>query len=156
MNQRIEVCPADELQPGDRKIVEVDGLPHSIGVFNVNGEYYALANVCPHHLAPLCKGEITGEMTSESVGDYQLTRKGEVIQCPWHGWKFNITDGISVFNPHTLRTRTYKATVESKTEDQTSEQKRETNEYGTALRGDEPPIDTYDVEIDKNTVVIYI
>jgi nitrite reductase/ring-hydroxylating ferredoxin subunit len=152
MPQRVEVCPASELPPGERTIVEVEGLPHSVGVFNVDGEFYALANVCPHHLAPLCEGTITGEMRSEGVGDFQPVREGEVIQCPWHGWKFDITDGRSVSNPHELRTRTYEATVEKSD----AEVQAEVEEYGTALKGDEPPVDTYDVDVERDTVVVYV
>lgn len=147
-----EVCPTDELPPGEKKIIEIEGLPHSVGVFNIDGEYYALANVCPHQLSPLCEGQITGEMSSEHVGDFQLTRDGEVLQCPWHGWKFNIDDGTSVFNPHKLRTRTYEATVEKPRE----EIDEEVDEYGTALKGDEPPVDSYDVEIEEEVVVVYV
>ena len=151
MPTRIEVCPVSELQPGERTIVEVEGLPHSVGVFNVGGEYYALANVCPHHLAPLCEGTITGEMQSEGVGDFRPAREGEVIQCPWHGWKFDIRDGSSVTNPHKLRTRTYDATVEKPD----AELRAELEEYGTALKGDEPPVDDYDVEVEEDVVVLY-
>lgn len=148
MDTRYEVCPAEELGPGERKIVEPDELPHSVGVFNVDGEYHAVANVCPHQLAPLCEGTITGEMASEGVGDFQPTRDGEVIQCPWHGWKFDITDGTSLFNPHEVRTRTYEAAVE------TPDEQLET--YGTELEGDEPPVDTYDVRVEEATVVVYL
>ena len=153
MARRIEVCPVSKLPPGERTIVEVEGLPHSVGVFNVDGEYHALANLCPHHLAPLCEGTVTGEMHSDGVGDFQLMREGEVVECPWHGWKFDIADGKSVFNPHTLRTRTYEATVETACE---TEATPETDEYGTALKGDEPPVDTYDVDVEEELVVLYV
>lgn len=153
MTQKIEVCSIDKLPPGERTIVEVEGLPHSIGVFNINGEIHALANLCPHHLAPLCEGNVTGEMCSDGVGDFQFTREGEVIECPWHGWKFDIKEGTSVFNPHKLRTRTYEAAVETKS---TGKQIDESDKYGTALKGDQPPIDTYDVDIEEEIVVLYV
>ena len=69
MTRRVDVCPVEELPPGERRIVEVEGLSHSVGVFNVDGEFHALANVCPHHLAPLCEGRITGEMTAAVARD---------------------------------------------------------------------------------------
>jgi len=153
MTDRIEVCPAAELPPGDRTIVDIDGLPHSVGVFNVDGGYHALANVCPHHLGPLCEGEVTGEMCSAGVGDYDLTREGEVIQCPWHGWKFDIETGMSVFNPHELRTKTYETSVETKTEPDVADGE---HEYGTALKGDSPPLDTYDVDVEDEVVVLSV
>jgi len=191
-SRRVEVCPAADLPPGERRIVEVEGLPHSIGVFNVDGEYHALANVCPHHLGPLCEGTITGEMRSAGVGDFRPAREGEVLRCPWHGWKFDISTGESVFNPHELRTRTYETAVEpadgadeageadgacacerpSETDaDAGSGDDRdeagsgdaegeagseEVETYGTALRGEEPPVDTYDVDVESEYVVLYV
>lgn len=177
--KRYEVCQTSELPPGEKTIVETETL--SIGVFNVKGEYYALANACPHQLAPLCRGRITGDVIAPEVGEYELVRKGEIIQCPWHGWKFDIATGNSIFNPHKLSTPTFDVvvepmseadddvesdegaetddgadegeTAESGTDEDASEQERE---YGTRLAGDEPPIDTYDVEIEEGMVVLYV
>lgn len=151
MTRRIELCPTDELPPGEKRIVDVEGLPHDVGVFNVDGEYYALANVCPHQLAPLCEGIITGEMIAPAVGDYELVRQGEIIQCPWHGWQFDITDGTSIFNPHELRTRSYDATVERTDADCDAG-----DECGVALSGAKPPIDSYPVGVEQAVVVLYI
>lgn len=154
--RRIEVCPVEALPPGSRTIVDVEG--REIGVFNVDGEFYAIRNVCPHQLAPLAAGVLTGEMTAPEVGAYELTRQGEVIRCPWHGWQFDLKTGESVFNPH-VRTGTYDVTVES----------RETCDcvdapYGTELAGEEPPVETYDVEVQRasgsdggqDVVVLYV
>lgn len=152
MVNRHEVCPIEELPPGEKTIVEIEGLPYSVGVFNVDGSFYAVANMCPHQLAPLCQGTITGEVTSDGPGDFQMIRDGEVIRCPWHGWKFNIEDGSSVFNPHKLGTLTYEVKVESKSD----EQREQEAEYGTELAGDEPPVDTYDVDVEEEVVVVYV
>jgi nitrite reductase/ring-hydroxylating ferredoxin subunit len=177
MARRIELCPTAELPPGERRIVDVEGLPHSVGVFNVDGEYYALANVCPHQLAPLCEGTITGETKGPAAGEYEMVRKGEIIMCPWHGWQFDITDGTSVFNPHEHSTRQYEATVESKADllvdedaeegdetlpdeagDETgdADESNEVAEYGTSLSGEEPPIESYDVDAEADVVVLYV
>lgn len=144
MPERYEVCPVEELPPGDRRIVELDN-GFSFGVFNVDGEFYALANVCPHQLAPLCEGEITGEMVAGDPGEFERIREGEVIRCPWHGWKFNIADGTSVFNPH-LKTRSFEAGVEAP----------DCVEYGTDLAGEEPPVESFDVEVEDAVVVVYV
>ena len=181
MARRIEVCPVEDLEPGEKLITDVDGLPHSVGVFNVDGEYYALANVCPHHLAPLCQGEITGVITASRVGEYELEREGEVVQCPWHGWQFDIADGTSVFNPHALKTRTYQTAVEraeaagraerdrAEPDEESAVETTDSDEepavgttdsdeerYGTELLGDEPPIETYDVGVERELVVLYV
>src|SRR5438034_6562404 len=107
---RYVVCRVDELRPGQRKIVEFDGL--SIGVFNVKGGYYALYNRCPHKAAPLCLGLVTDGVNGPSRGEYEIVREGEIVRCPWHGWEFDILTGRSWFNPHKLRVRTYDVTVE--------------------------------------------
>jgi hypothetical protein len=57
------VARAEEIPPGERKIVEVGG--RSIGVFNIAGRYYALRNRCPHQGGPLCTGLQFGELRSE-------------------------------------------------------------------------------------------
>jgi nitrite reductase/ring-hydroxylating ferredoxin subunit len=161
VSERIEVCPVDELPSGEKTIVEVEELPHSIGVFNVDGEFYALANVCPHQLAPLCEGTVKGYTTAPKVGEYEVTREGEIIRCPWHGWHFDIRTGESVFNPHEVATRIYEVAVEStptdadENEDDDAEASQ-AERYGTALADDEPPIDTYPVEVERDIVVVYV
>jgi 3-phenylpropionate/trans-cinnamate dioxygenase ferredoxin subunit len=108
--RRIPVCPAAELPPGARRIVEVDG--RSIGVFNVGGRLYALHNRCPHRGAPLCEGRLTGLATAERAYAVTWTREGEILRCPWHGWEFDLADGRSVFMPERVRTKTYPVDVE--------------------------------------------
>lgn len=149
MTTRHAVCPVSELPPGERTIVEVDGL--SIGVFNVDGEFYALANVCPHQLAELCRGPIGGVVTSSRPGEYDWEREGRIVRCPRHKWAFDITTGESVFNPH-VGTRTFDVAVESLD----PEDAAEVEEYGTELSGDPPPVDTYDVEVEDEVVVLYV
>jgi len=103
------VCAVEELPPGQRKIIDAGGL--SIGVFNVHGEYFALRNVCPHQLAPLCEGRITGTNAPGEVGEFNWIKDGEIIRCPWHAWEFEIMTGRSVFNPHRLKVGTYRVKV---------------------------------------------
>jgi 3-phenylpropionate/trans-cinnamate dioxygenase ferredoxin subunit len=50
------VAKAGEVAPGSCKIVSVRG--REIGIFNLGGEYFALANRCPHAGGPLCLGKI--------------------------------------------------------------------------------------------------
>src|SRR5919204_1532268 len=99
-----------EIPPGQRKIVEVEGL--SIGVFNVHGKFYALKNRGPHQAGPLCLGSVKGTTLPSAPGEYLWGREGEILRCPWHGWEFDILTGRSIFNPHRVRVRTYEVTVE--------------------------------------------
>jgi nitrite reductase/ring-hydroxylating ferredoxin subunit len=104
------VGTVDEIPPGTRKIVEIAG--RSIGVFNVNGEYFALLNRCPHQAGPLCKGNAHGFLRSGAVGEYDYSRPGEILRCPWHGWEFDIRTGQSWFDPRGVRVRRYDVSVE--------------------------------------------
>ena len=110
MAARHIVGRASELPPGTSKIVDANG--RSIGVFNVNGRYYALLNRCPHQAAPLCLGAVKGMALPSKPGEYVWGREGEILRCPWHGWEFDITTGRSIFNPHRTRVKTYEVTVE--------------------------------------------
>jgi len=104
------VAEAGEIPPGGRKIVEVAG--RSIGVFHVNGEYFALLNRCPHQAGPLCTGKLWGALEGATPGDYQTSRAGEILACPWHGWEFDLRTGASWCDPARLRVRAYEVQVE--------------------------------------------
>ncbi len=104
------VATVDEIPPGTRKIVEVAG--RSIGVFNIGGEFFALRNSCPHQGGPLCTGRVSGFILSERPGEYEYSRQGEILRCPWHGWEFDVRTGQSWFDPAKVRVRRYQVTVE--------------------------------------------
>ena len=80
-----------EIPPGARRIVEVEG--RSIGVFNVQGRYVAVLNVCPHELAPVCLGRLGGTTLPSAPGEWMWGREGEILACPWHGWEFDLLSG---------------------------------------------------------------
>ncbi len=131
------VCHIDELPPGARKIVEVGS--RSIGVFNIEGSFYALRNQCPHQLAPLCQGAIVSKALPSRPREYVYEKSKEIIRCPWHGWEFDIKTGQSVFNPHRLRVKSYEVRVES--EDASDE---------------DPSVETYSVRVEKEFVILYV
>jgi nitrite reductase/ring-hydroxylating ferredoxin subunit len=109
--ERCVVGRLSEFAPGTRRIVTVGG--RSIGVFNVRGQFYALRNRCPHQGAPLCLGRVKGTTLASKPYEYVYGRDQEIIQCPWHGWEFEIATGRTYFNPHRMRVKTYEVTVES-------------------------------------------
>jgi len=123
-----------EIPPGERRIVEVEG--RSIGVFNVDGTFYALRSQCPHQGAPLCCGRITGLLTARDQRNLELSREGEILRCPWHGWEFDITNGRSIFNPHRMRVRSYEVTVEYDERD--------------------PSIETFPVTVETGRVILHL
>lgn len=97
-------------EDGDRIVVEIDG--QEIGVFRVNGELFALPNFCPHQAGPLCQGAITGRMVVADDGwEWRYTQDGEIVTCPWHGWKYDITTGENIKDAR-YSIPTYDVTIE--------------------------------------------
>jgi nitrite reductase/ring-hydroxylating ferredoxin subunit len=109
--KRYVVARTDEVEPGSSKLVSVAG--REIAVFNVHGEFFALANRCPHESGPLCLGKIVGLAEADRPGQYRLSRPGEFVKCPWHGWEFEIRTGQSWCDPTKIRARAYDASVEN-------------------------------------------
>jgi nitrite reductase/ring-hydroxylating ferredoxin subunit len=101
---------ADEIAPGERKIVDIEG--RSIGVFNVDGEYFALRNRCPHQGGALCEGRLWGLLTASAPGTFDYSASKEILTCPWHGWEFHLRTGQSWCDPARLRVRRYDVTIE--------------------------------------------
>ncbi len=89
--ERVAAARVDEIAPGTCRIVEVAG--RSIGIFNVHGTFVAALNVCPHELAPVCRGRITGTMAPSQPGEFRWEGQGEILRCPWHGWEFDLLTG---------------------------------------------------------------
>ena len=78
MSEWINVAPAEELTPGSWRTVDVDGT--QIAVFNVNGDYHAIEDVCTHDGGSLDQGQL----------------EGDEIECPRHGARFNVRTGEEV------------------------------------------------------------
>lgn len=81
MPQYVPVATVAEIPEGRRKIVRLNDVP--IAVFHHKGAWYAVRNVCPHRGGPVGEGPLDGD----------------VVTCPWHSWRFNITNGQNVLNP---------------------------------------------------------
>lgn len=65
-----------DLRPGRCSAVALpDG--NELAVYNVDGEFFATENSCPHHGAPLADGRLCGHL----------------IECGWHGWQFDVRNG---------------------------------------------------------------
>ena len=75
------IANKSEIPTGQGKIFEIDG--NSIAIWNLSGNFYAFQSVCPHRGGPVGEGEM----------------EGNVITCPWHGWSFDVTTGVSPINP---------------------------------------------------------
>jgi 3-phenylpropionate/trans-cinnamate dioxygenase ferredoxin subunit len=103
------VAAVGDLPPGSRKLVHLRGRP--IAVFNLDGEFFAMVNRCPHQGAGLCEGEVTGLVTADGPGTYRIDRPGEIVRCPWHGWEFDIRTGQSWCDPSRIKAKQYPVEV---------------------------------------------
>ena len=114
--RRVVAGTVEEIPPGTRKIVVPFRGRAGIGVFNVDGAYYALRNLCPHKLGPLCTGRVAARPAeaappSAYADDLTLERDGEIIRCPWHLWEFEIATGRCLVDAK-ARVKTYPVVVE--------------------------------------------
>jgi nitrite reductase (NADH) small subunit len=111
--KRKEICIADvaDFPTDTHRVVDVDG--REIGVFNVEGKYFALPNLCPHQIGPLCRGRVSGTLIASRDTDWKLqwVHEGEIVTCPWHGLEFHIPSGQCLAFPE-IRLRSYEVWVE--------------------------------------------
>jgi nitrite reductase/ring-hydroxylating ferredoxin subunit len=89
----VRVCKTTEVKSGCGKSVEINGKP--IAVFNVDGNFYAINEVCGHRGGPLSEGELDGK----------------TVICPWHGWRYDVTTGANELVPD-LPTQKYEVKIE--------------------------------------------
>jgi nitrite reductase/ring-hydroxylating ferredoxin subunit len=81
---------------GDRKVVDCGEL--EVGIFKIDGEFFAWHNRCAHRAGPVCQGRIMKRVV-EPVADDRTIRSQEYhpsetnIVCPWHGYEYNIKTG---------------------------------------------------------------
>jgi nitrite reductase/ring-hydroxylating ferredoxin subunit len=110
--RRRAVCAIEDLPPGSMKLVPAAG-QFGVGVYNIGGSLYAIANYCTHEGAPLCEGYVRGttEYAPEMPDGIRHVREGQIARCPWHQWEFDITTGLNVADP-TKRVRTYQVDVD--------------------------------------------
>jgi len=94
MSEYVTVAKSEELGPGQFRVVEVNG--NEVALFNLNGSFYAIDNMCAHQGGPLGEGLL----------------EGETVICPWHSWKYNVKTGICSTNP-SRKVKTYSVKIEN-------------------------------------------
>jgi nitrite reductase/ring-hydroxylating ferredoxin subunit len=86
------VAAVGEVPRGEGRVVQVG--PHTLALFNVDGQFYALDNACPHRGGPLGEGNLDGT----------------AAMCPWHAWRWDVTTGANMNNP-AVKVACYPVTV---------------------------------------------
>lgn len=95
MSDWTTVAAVGELAPGTCKVADVDGTV--VAVFNIDGEYFAIEDVCTHDGGELASG----------------TLEGDQIVCPRHGARFCIRTGEALSAPAYEPTAKFPVRVEN-------------------------------------------
>jgi nitrite reductase (NADH) small subunit len=77
----VRVAGTGEIPVGEGRSFEING--KKIAVFNCDGSFYAIDDTCKHQGGPLGEGELDGT----------------TVTCPWHGWTYDVSSGISPDDP---------------------------------------------------------
>ena len=89
----VTVAHVGDLAPGEMTYVEVGDDP--VCLINLDGEFYALSDICTHEEASLSDGEIVGDE----------------VECPLHGGAFEIRTGAPAALPVVTPVATYRVRV---------------------------------------------
>jgi nitrite reductase/ring-hydroxylating ferredoxin subunit len=90
----VKVATTPEVPPGVMKMVQVAG--REVLLANVDGECYAMGNVCTHEEGPLDQGRLE---------EYE-------VECPWHGSRFDIRTGQVMIGPASRPEPVYEVKLE--------------------------------------------
>ena len=94
MAEFYKVAKVSEVLPGTKHLVEVDFVP--VLLFNIDGEFYAMEDVCTHDGGPLAEGFLNGDE----------------IECPRHGARFCVKTGEPLFMPAVEAIECYPVKIE--------------------------------------------
>ena len=89
MARYLTVGKTSDIAPGTVRVFDVGG--QAVAVANVDGQFYAFADVCTHDGGPVAEGELDGC----------------VIECPRHGARFDITTGAVLSMPAVVNLPVY-------------------------------------------------
>ena len=89
----VRVAQKDEIPVGKGREYDIDG--KKVAIFNVNGKYYATEALCRHQDGPLAEGKLIGE----------------IVECPWHFWHYNVRTGELLDFLKDVKLDTYKVEV---------------------------------------------
>ena len=94
MTSRLVLCAATEVAAGTALDVGIDDL--ELAVFNVDGRFFVTDNNCTHGPGLLSEGYL----------------EGRVVECDFHGGRFDVATGAVVAPPCMVPIKTYPTAVE--------------------------------------------
>ncbi len=90
----VKAAKVSDIPPGRIRVIELE--EEDVAVCNVDGEIYAVANVCTHDGGPLGDGYLLGDE----------------IECPRHGARFNVRTGEVKTLPAIVPIPTFEVKIE--------------------------------------------
>jgi nitrite reductase (NADH) small subunit/3-phenylpropionate/trans-cinnamate dioxygenase ferredoxin subunit len=81
VGQRVTVGKTGDIPVGGVACVTIG--KKEVAIFNVNGQFFAIDDTCPHMGASLSSGFV----------------EDGCVTCPWHAWRFRLTDGAWADSP---------------------------------------------------------
>jgi 3-phenylpropionate/trans-cinnamate dioxygenase ferredoxin subunit len=81
MTDFVKVASVADIAPGERLWIEFE--EETVVLFNIDGRFYCIADVCTHDGAPLEEGKL----------------EGHEVECPRHGARFDVRSGAALCLP---------------------------------------------------------
>src|SRR3989344_910295 len=95
MEDFIKVASENQITDGSIRPFKVNGV--ALAIANLDGQFYAIADVCTHDGGDLGEGEVVD---------------GCCVECPRHGGKFDLKTGDVTGPPPTVKIKTYEVKLE--------------------------------------------
>jgi 3-phenylpropionate/trans-cinnamate dioxygenase ferredoxin subunit len=90
----VKVAQVSDIAPGEVRVFEIEG--EDIALCNIDGEIYAIADLCTHDDGPLGQGHLHGDQ----------------IECPRHGARFDVRSGKALTLPAVVPIPTFEVKIE--------------------------------------------
>ena len=92
------VAPVNEFEDRGRKVVSYKDV--EVGIFYVDGSFYAWHNECSHRGGPVCQGKLFGKVIEPVAEDMTVSTLNYApgivhLVCPWHGYEYDLKTGIN-------------------------------------------------------------
>ena len=94
MSEFFKVAKEGAVPEGEGRAFAVEG--RMVGVYLLDGEYFAMNDFCPHMGASLASGYV----------------EDHAVSCPWHAWRFSVKDGTWLDNPRGVKTDSWPVRLE--------------------------------------------
>jgi len=90
----VKVAQVSDIAPGEVRVFEIEG--EDVALCNIDGEIYAIADLCTHDDGPLGQGHLHGDQ----------------IECPRHGARFDVRSGRALTLPAVVPIPTFEVKIE--------------------------------------------